>query len=165
MKISLNWLRDYFDVEAGADEIAKRLTLAGLEVEAITRMGDADGVVVAEVISSKKHPNADALTIVTVNDGSGATEVVCGAPNVPAPGGKVAWAKPGARLPKLGVLEPKKIRGVVSPGMLCAEDELGLSEDHAGIIHLPRDAKAGSDAMAELRDVVLEVNVTTNRPD
>jgi phenylalanyl-tRNA synthetase beta chain len=165
MKISLNWLRDYVAVDASAEEIAKRLTLAGLEVEGVARIGDADGVVVAEVISSKKHPNADALTIVTVTDGSAETEVVCGAPNVPAPGGKVAWARPGARLPKLGVLEPKKIRGVVSPGMLCAEDELGLSEDHAGIIHLPKDAKVGSDAMAELRDVVLEVNVTTNRPD
>jgi phenylalanyl-tRNA synthetase beta chain len=165
MKISLQWLRDYVDVDASPEEIAKRLTLAGLEVEGVARLGDAEGVVVAEVLSAKKHPNADALTIVTVTDGGAPTEVVCGAPNVPAAGGKVAWAKPGARLPKLGVLEPKKIRGVVSPGMLCAEDELGLSEDHAGIIHLPADAKVGSDAMADLRDVVFEVNVTTNRPD
>src|SRR5262245_29859477 len=139
MKISLDWLRDYVAVSASAEDIARRLTMAGLEVESLTHIGDAEGVVVAEVLSSKKHPNADALTIVTVTDGGAPTEVVCGAPNVPAAGGKVAWAKPGARLPKLGVLEPKKIRGVVSPGMLCAEDELGLSEDHAGIIHLPKD--------------------------
>src|SRR5262249_21887150 len=166
MKVSLDWLKDYVALEADAEDIAKRLTMAGIEVESITCLGDATGVVVAEVLESRKHPNADNLFIVTVTDGGGRrTEVVCGAPNVPAPGGKVAWARRGARLPQIGEVQARKIRGVMSPGMLCAEDELGIGEEHDGIIHLPADMAVGADAMTRLRDVVLELNVTTNRPD
>jgi phenylalanyl-tRNA synthetase beta chain len=165
MRVSLSWVRDHVALTQPPEEVAHRLTMAGLETEKIERIGDATGVVVAEVLAKQPHPNADTLTIVTVTDGRERAEVVCGAPNVPPVGGKVAWAKPGARLPKFGVLEPKKIRGVMSPGMLCAEDELGLSEDHAGIIHLPTNAEVGSDALVDLRDTVLELNVTTNRPD
>jgi phenylalanyl-tRNA synthetase beta chain len=165
MKVSLGWLRDFVRIEAAPEEIAMRLTLAGLEVEALSRVGDAQGIVVAEVQSIRKHPDAVALTLVTVTDGRETAEVVCGATNVPAAGGKVAWARPGARLPGLGVIEPRRIRGVLSPGMLCAEDELGLSEDHTGIVILPGKAQPGADALEELRDVVFEINVTTNRPD
>src|SRR5262249_13949680 len=122
MKISLNWLREYVAIEALPEELAHRLTMAGFEVESMTKLGDAQGIVVAEVISSKKHPKANSLTLVTVTDGTGPTEVVCGASNVPGPGGKVAWARPGSRLPGIGEIAPKEIRGIVSPGMLCAED-------------------------------------------
>src|ERR1051325_10406760 len=101
MKVSLEWLKDYVALSADADDIAKRLTMAGIEVESLVRLGEATGVVVAEVLETRKHPNADNLSIVTVTDGGGRrTDVVCGASNVPGPGGRVAWAEPGGRLPQ-----------------------------------------------------------------
>ena len=168
MKVSVNWLRRLTGVAATADEIARRLTAAGLEVEGTTRLGGFIGVVVAEVVAKRKHPSADKLTLVDVIDGSGTTtQVVCGAPNVPDAGGKVAWARPGARLPDGRVLEPREVRGVVSPGMLCAEDELGLGESHEGIILLDAGAQPGDDVapLLGLPDTILELNVTPNRPD
>ena len=170
MKISFNWLRELVDLKPGvtADSVSEKLSLAGLEVESIERRGrDLSGVVVAEVRGKRPHPGADTLTLVRVVAGGGEEEVVCGAPNVPAPGGKVVWAPPGAKLPGGRTLDRRDIRGVSSPGMLCSEVELGIGEDTAGILILPPDAPVGADLARHigLLDEVLEVNVTPNRPD
>jgi phenylalanyl-tRNA synthetase beta chain len=151
-----------------ADSVAQKLTLAGLEVESIDRRGrDVRGVVVAEVLGKRPHPGAEKLSIVRVRAGGGEEEVVCGAPNVPAPGGLVAWAPPGATLPGGRTLERKEVRGVSSPGMLCSEVELGMSDAGDGILILSPAAMAGADVATYLGlvDEVLEVNVTPNRPD
>ncbi|HTA18803.1 MAG TPA: phenylalanine--tRNA ligase subunit beta, partial [Polyangia bacterium] len=131
MKISFNWLRELVELPPGvtADAVAARLTLAGLEVESIDRRGrELGGVVVAEVLARKPHPGSDKLSIVRVRAGGAEEDVVCGAPNVPAAGGLVAWAPPGARLPGGITLARKEVRGVSSPGMLCSEVELGMGE-------------------------------------
>ncbi len=170
MKISFNWLRELCELAPGvtADSVAERLTLAGLEVESIERRGrDVGGVLVAEVRGTRPHPNAEKLSIVRLIADGAEEEVVCGAPNVPAPGGKVAWAPPGARLPGGRTLDRREIRGVMSPGMMCSEVELGIGEAGDGILILSPEATAGSDLAryAGLLDEVLEVNVTPNRPD
>jgi phenylalanyl-tRNA synthetase beta chain len=170
MKISFNWLRELVELAPGvtADSVAERLTLAGLEVESIERRGrDTSGVVIAEVRGSRPHPSADKLSIVRVVAGGAEDEVVCGAPNVPAAGGRVAWAAPGATLPGGLRLERREVRGVSSPGMLCSERELGISEASDGILILSPQAPVGADLAREigLLDEVLEVNVTPNRPD
>ncbi len=100
MRVSWNWLGDLVELAGTPREVAARLTMAGLEVETVTELGNAfSGVVVAEVLARRPHPKSAKLTIVTVTDGSGPTEVVCGAPNVPDAGGKVLWARPGGKLP------------------------------------------------------------------
>ena len=173
MKVSFNWLRELVELKPGvtADSVAQRLTLVGLEVESIERRGrDVAGVVVAEVRGARPHPSAEKLTLVRVVAGGAQpeeVEVVCGAKNVPAAGGKVAWAPPGATLPGGRKLERKDVRGVSSPGMLCSEVELGISEASDGILILSPDAPAGADLARQigLLDEVLEVNVTPNRPD
>jgi len=175
MKVSFNWLRELVELKPGvtADSVAQQLTLVGLEVESIERRGrDVSGVVVAEVRGSRPHPGAEKLTLVRVVAGGAQpdeVEVVCGAKNVPGPGGKVAWAPPGATLPGGRKLERKDVRGVSSPGMLCSEVELGISEASDGILILSPDASVsvGADLAAQigLLDEVLEVNVTPNRPD
>src|SRR5262245_55793832 len=170
MKISFNWLRELCELRPGvtADQVAERLTLAGLEVESIERRGrDVRGVVVAEVRGSRPHPAAEKLTVVRLAAGGAETEVICGAPNVPPAGGKVAWAGPGAVLPGGRTIERKEIRGFSSPGMICSEVELGIGEQADGILILPAGATAGADVMSQLGvlDEVLEVNVTPNRPD
>jgi len=172
MKISFNWLRELVDLKPGvtAEAVAERLTLAGLEVESIDRRGrDVRGVKVAEVCGARPHPGAEKLRIVRVRLSPGATEeeVVCGAPNVPPPGGRVAWAPPGASLPGGHTLERREIRGFSSPGMLCSEAELGMSDSAEGIVILPTSTPLGADLSSALGllDEVLEVNVTPNRPD
>ncbi len=174
MKISFNWLRELVELPPGvtAASVGERLTLAGLEVEAIERRGrEVRGVQVAEVRGVRPHPGAEKLSIVRVRvragDGAVEEEVVCGAPNVPAPTGLVAWAPPGASLPGGRTLDRREIRGVASPGMLCSEAELGISEASEGILILPRSTPLGSDVASALGliDEVLEVNVTPNRPD
>lgn len=170
MKISFNWLRELVELRPGvtADSVAERLTLAGLEVESIERRGrDLGGVVVAEVRGVRPHPTADKLSIVRVSSGGGEEEVVCGAPNVPAPGGRVAWAAPGAVLPGGRKIERKEVRGFSSPGMLCSEVELGIGEGGEGILILPPTSPLGADLAGTIGvlDEVLEVNVTPNRPD
>jgi phenylalanyl-tRNA synthetase beta chain len=163
--LELAELPDRIDWERGAEA----LTGAGLEVEEVERLGDGfSGVVVAEVVGKRPHPKAERLTLVDVitEAGGAATEVVCGAANVPEPGGRVLWARPGARLPGLEI-EPREIKGVVSAGMLCAEDELGLGDDHDGIVILDRGAPLGAvaqDALG-LRDIVFDIGVPANRPD
>src|SRR5499427_6532273 len=173
MKVSFNWLRELVELKPGvtADSVAKQLSLVGLEVESIERRGrDVSGVVIAEVRGTRPHPSAEKLTLVRVVAGGAEeeeVEVVCGAKNVPAAGGKVAWAPPGATLPGGRRLERKDVRGVSSPGMLCSEVELGISEASDGILILSPDAPAGAELARHvgLLDEVLEVNVTPNRPD
>ena len=132
MKISFNWLRELVELPPGvtAAAVGRAADAGGLEVEAIERRGrDVRGVQVAEVRGVRPHPGAEKLRIVRVRAAGGAEEeVVCGAPNVPAPGGLVAWAPPGASLPGGRTLDRREIRGVVSPGMICSEVELGISE-------------------------------------
>jgi phenylalanyl-tRNA synthetase beta chain len=170
MKISFNWLRELCELAPGvtADSVAEKLTLAGLEVESIERRGrDLSGVVTAEVRARRPHPGAEKLSIVRLWAGGAEEDVVCGAPNVPAPGGKVAWAAPGAKLPGGRTLDRREIRGVMSPGMICSEVELGIGEEGDGILILSPETPAGVELARHvgLLDEVLEVNVTPNRPD
>ena len=131
MKISYSWLKDYLDFEQTPDEVADILTLTGLEVEEVYKSGsDLTGVVVGKVLTSEKHPNADKLSICTVNTGSETVQIICGAPNVAA-GQTVAVATVGSTLPLILpdgsnlVIRKSKIRGEISEGMICAEDEFG----------------------------------------
>ena len=170
MKISFNWLRELVELSPGVtpDAVAEKLTLAGLEVESVERRGrDVRGVVVAEVLGSRPHPGSDKLSIVRVRASGGEEEVVCGAPNVPGPRGLVAWAPPGATLPGGRTLERKEVRGVWSPGMLCSELELGISDRGDGILILSPTALPGDELASHLGllDEILDVNVTPNRPD
>ncbi len=170
-----SWLSELveFDREVTAEEAATALTGAGLEVEEFRRVGDDfSGVVIAEVVSKEKHPSADKLTVVKVIDSEGGEPVVvvCGASNVPEAGGRVLWARPGARLPGAFELGSKKLKGIESAGMLCAEDELGLGDGHDGIVVLgPEAATAalGSEAQDALglRDVVFDLCIPANRAD
>jgi len=173
MKISLNWLRGLVELPPGADaeRVAAALTGQGLEVEGIEPKGrDLSGVVVAEVLDIRPHPKADKLRIVRVRAGSheqDTADVVCGAPNVPPPGNRVCWAQPGARLPGGKTLETREVRGVMSPGMLCSEPEMGLGEQGDGILILSPSANPGDNVAVYVGavDDVLEVNVTPNRGD
>jgi phenylalanyl-tRNA synthetase beta chain len=174
-----SWLLELAELErdVSADEGARLLTGAGLEVEAALRLGGAfSGVVVAEVVAAERHPRADRLTVVDVIDrpGGPAARVVCGAPNVPPPGGRVLWARPGAVLPGDGgatvQIAKRALKGVESAGMLCSEKELGIGDDASGIAVLVGDeAKAALGASAEdalhLADTVLDVSAPANRPD
>lgn len=170
MKVPLKWLSEYVPVTAPVDHVAERLTMAGIEVGAIERVGESwQGVTVALVTEVQPHPNADRLRLVTVDFGGGTNTVVCGAPNV-APGQKVAYACLGAQLidghtGETAVLKAAKIRGVVSEGMVCSEKELGLSEDHTGILELPPQAPVGAELREYLGDAVLDLELTPNRPD
>ncbi len=176
MKISLNWLADLIDISLEPHALAKKLTMAGLPVESITQLGGGfEGVIVAEVRAKAPHPKAEKLTLVQVWDGTATFDVVCGAANVPAPGGKVLWARPGARLPGGLSIGSKELRGVKSAGMLCSESELGLGEGHDGIIVLAPDEHENDAAAAApgsraqdalgLGDTVLDIELTPNRGD
>jgi phenylalanyl-tRNA synthetase beta chain len=174
MKISCNWLSEYLSGSYSPETLAERITLAGLEVEEIIEHGRAlPGVVIGKVLEVEKHPDADRLTVCKVDIGTEISQIVCGAPNV-AQGQTVAVATVGTTLPikdKEGndlVLRRAKIRGVESAGMICAEDELGLSEDHSGIMILADELKVGmsfDEAMQRKSDHVLEISITPNRPD
>jgi phenylalanyl-tRNA synthetase beta chain len=173
MKLSFNWLASLVTLPPGTRpaEVAERLSRSGLEVESITPRGhELSGIRVAAVLGISPHPGAEKLRIVRLTLGDGIEhQVVCGAPNVPGPGGKVAWAPPGATLPGGITLGRKEIRGVESPGMICSERELGLGEDEDGILVLSDEPAAvvGADLVKALglADVVFEVNVTPNRSD
>ncbi|MBU0714452.1 MAG: phenylalanine--tRNA ligase subunit beta [Verrucomicrobia bacterium] len=167
MKVPLSWLKEFVAIEVTPEALVERLTFAGLEVEGLTRIGsDFKDIVVGEVISVNPHPNADRLTLCDVATGRETVRVVCGAPNVRA-GNKVPFAAIGAVLPNGMKIKSAKIRGEASFGMLCAEDELGLSEDHAGLMQLPCDIPAGTPLIEVVGgpDVVLTIEVTPNRPD
>ncbi|MEX2247076.1 MAG: phenylalanine--tRNA ligase subunit beta [Dehalococcoidia bacterium] len=171
MRISLKWLRSYVDLRLPPEELAAKLTMAGLAVDEIVRTGGwGPEVRAAQVDVVKPHPNADRLRVVTVEVSPGERHtVVCGAPNVAA-GQKVAFATVGARVRdghtgKETVLKAATIRGVESAGMVLSERELGLSEEHEGILVLPDDAVPGTPLSEVLGDVLFEVSVTPNRPD
>lgn len=167
MRLSLNWLKDFVDLTVDAQVLADRLTMAGLEVEAVEAVvPEFSGVVVGKVTRVEPHPQADRLQVAEVQDGARTYQVVCGAPNV-APGCLYPFAPPGATLSKDRKVKAAKLRGVVSEGMLLAEDELGLSGDHPGLMEIPQDIPLGGDLAAALNlsDTVLEVAVTPNRPD
>jgi phenylalanyl-tRNA synthetase beta chain len=170
MKVPVSWIREYVDVPWDSQELAHRLTMAGVEVSAVTEHGGSwDGVVVGKVISVDPHPNADRLQLATVDTGDQNTTVVCGAPNIQS-GQKVAFAKLGTSLinPRTGdlqALERVKIRGVHSEGMVCSELELGLGEDHTGILVLEDSALVGMPLAHYKADTILELEVTPNRPD
>lgn len=169
MKVSLNWLKNYIDISNySVLDLKNILTNAGLEVEAIEEIGKSlEGFVVGEVVSKEKHPNADKLSVCKVNDGKEIHQVICGAPNVEA-GQKIVFAPLGVVIPGTGEkLKKAKIRGVESFGMICSEMELGLGEDHTGILVLDNSAPVGM-PFAEylnLEDYVLEIGITPNRPD
>jgi len=169
LKISLNWIKEYVNLDGiSTEEIVEKLTMSGLEVEDyIDQNKKYSGIIVGLVKEVKKHPDADKLTVCSVYDGKTDLQVVCGAPNV-KDGQNVVFAPIGTIIPK-GEMEMKKakIRGVESYGMICAEDELELSDDHSGIMVLNDDLSAGtsiSDAL-KLNDVILEIAITPNRPD
>jgi len=168
MKFTLSWLKKYIDTDATLDEILEKLTTIGIEVEKVEdRAKDLNGFVVAEVIECNKHPDADRLNVTTIDTGSEKIQVVCGAPNCRL-GMKGVFAPSGSYIPGLDVrLKKAKIRGVESNGMLCSERELCLSEEHDGIIELPKELTVGSlaaDALG-LNDPVIEIEVTPNRGD
>ena len=168
MKFTLAWLHDHLDTDAALETIVEKLTLVGLEVEEVVDpAARLAGFEVAEIIAAEKHPEADKLQICTVVSGQGEQKLVCGAPNARA-GLKGILAQQGAVIPSNGmVLGKAKIRGVESNGMMCSGAELGLSDDHDGIIELPADAVIGMAAAEALgqTDPMIEIGITPNRPD
>src|SRR5882724_8190758 len=167
MKFSVNWLREFVELPPSIDALAELLTMSGVEIEAIEKRGaDFDRVVVAQIIESKSHPNADRLTVCVVDDGSGTKrQIVCGAKNYKVDD-KVPLALPGAELTGGLKIRASKLRGVESEGMLCSAKELGVAEDATGLLILSPEAKIG----APIRDLfppdtILDVEITPNRGD
>lgn len=167
MLISLEWLKQYVDINESIDELENGLTMIGQEVEAIEEQGKyLNNVVVAELISVEKHPEAEKLTVCKVNTGKGEVQIVCGAKNHKT-GDKVAAALEGAVLPGDFKIKKTKLRGVESCGMLCSEKELEISDAHDGIMILPSSAVVGTPLKEYLsqNDIVFELEITPNRPD
>jgi len=170
MKISLNWLKEYVDITVSPAEIANKLTMAGMEVKGLQVIGgDWQNIVVGQIIAINPHPNADRLSLPTVDFGAEQQTVVCGAPNLRV-GDKIAFAPVGAQLidghsGQLFRLKSAKIRGVVSSGMVCSEKELGISDSHQGIIVLPAETPVGTPLADCLGDVIFDLDITPNRPD
>ena len=174
MKVTLNWLKQYVEFDWSPEALADRLTMIGIEVEGVVKLGgELDGVVVAQVITKDKHPNADKLTVCRVSDGKGERQIVCGAQNFNA-GDKVPMILPGYSLPaKPGeppfTIKVGKIRGVESHGMMCSPQELGLGDLVEGLLILREDAQVGQPFAEYLgrtgSDVVYDLEITPNRPD
>lgn len=175
MKISYNWLKDYLDIELKPEALSELLTDCGLEVEGLEKWqsvkGGMEGIVIGQVVSCEKHPDADRLSITTVDTGAGEPlPIVCGAPNVAA-GQKVVVATVGTTLyqgEESFVIKKAKLRGQPSEGMICAEDEIGLGTEHDGIIVLNTDAKVGmaaADYFGIEEDTIFEIGLTPNRTD
>ena len=172
MKLSYNWLKDYLVSDLTPQQIADAMTDIGIEVDSVEEQeeipGGLAGVVVARVLECAAHPDSDHLHITKVDDGTGEPlTVVCGAPNVAA-GQKVLFARIGTVLPGDFKIKKSKIRGVESFGMICAEDELGIGNDHAGIMVLPEEAVVGTPAKDYLglkTEAVIEYEITANRVD
>ncbi len=169
MKVSLNWLNEYINLkDIPLNDIIDKLTYAGLEVEdVVDQAKNFENMFVGFVKERKKHPNADKLSLCIVSDGDKEYNVVCGAANVEA-GQKIAFAKIGTLIPSSGLkLEKVKIRGVVSEGMICSEKEIGLGEDHEGILVLDASLKEGVplEQALKMNDAILEIAVTPNRAD
>ena len=167
MKVTLNWLKDFVEIDMAVKDLVHLLTMAGLEVEGAVTTGEGfDKVVVAEIKKIRKHPNADKLSLVEAKTGQETLSIVCGAENI-REGQKVPLALVGAKLPNGVEIRRSKIRGEISEGMLCSETELGLGQDAAGIMILsPALALGGNVGEAlGLKDTVLDISVTPNRPD
>lgn len=175
MRISLNWLQQYIEIPWKPEDLAERLTMVGLEVESIERLGNKyRGFVIGKVLEVKKHPNAERLTVCNVYTGKENIQIVCGAPNV-APGQKVAVGLVGTEVPrnqhdpntKPFIITKLNIRGVESNGMICSAYELDLGEDKDGILVFDQNAKVGISLAKylDIDDVVLDIGITPNRPD
>ena len=167
MKVSVKWLKEFVDFDLSVEELATRLTDAGLEVETITAVGqDLDRVVVGEVRKVSKHPRVDKLSVCQVDVGSENLQIVCGAPNVETKA-KVPVALIGAELPGGIQITRSSLKGVDSHGMICSEKELDIGEDEAGIMLLDSDLKVGESISSALglEDYVLDLDLTPNRPD
>jgi len=170
MKVPLRWLREYLDVSLPPAELAEKLTMAGMEVKGWQAIGGSwENIVIGQIAAINPHPNADRLTLPTVDLGTEQQTVVCGAPNLKL-GDKVVFARVGARLidghtGEAFRLKAAKIRGVASSGMVCSEKELGISESHEGILVLPADAPVGTPLADYLGDVIFDLDITPNRPD
>src|SRR4051794_138657 len=174
MKVTLNWLRQYVDFNWPPEELTERLTMLGLEVEGVQKLGgEFEGIVVAQVLQKDRHPNADKLWLCRVADGQGERQIVCGAQNFNV-GDKVPLILPGSSLPAKPGEQPftikvGKIRGVESHGMMCSPQELGLPDQVDGLLLLKPEAKVGQPFAEYLgrtgSDVVYDLEVTPNRPD
>ena len=168
MKFTLGWLKQHLETEASLEAIAAKLTALGLEVESVTdRAKELAAFTVGYVVEAKPHPNADRLRVCIVDTGKEKVQVVCGAPNART-GMKGVFAPVGSHIPGTGLdLKKGVIRGVESNGMLCSAREMGLGEDHDGIIDLPADAPVGKPfaSVMGLDDPVIDVAVTADRPD
>ena len=174
MELSYNWLKELVpELPGDPHRVAEKLTAVGLEVEAIRQVGHGlDGLLIAQVVTAEPHPSRDKLQLVTVRVTAAGREqtVVCGAGNVPSPGGLTVLAPLGATLPAIGMtLTPRKLGGVLSEGMLCSETELGLGGDADGILTFPAGRfPAGTSfysAFPTAADTIFSVGVTPNRPD
>ncbi len=168
MKFTLSWLKDHLDTQANLKTITDTLTAIGLEVEGVTDNGaQLAPFTVAHVLKAEQHPNADKLRVCQVDIGGETVQVVCGAPNART-GLRVVFARSGLTVPGTGLtLKPSEIRGVASNGMLVSEREMGLSQEHDGIIEMPEDAPVGVPfaQVLGLDDPVIEINITPNRQD
>jgi phenylalanyl-tRNA synthetase beta chain len=167
VRVSRRWLDEFLPEPLPLSDLLRLFPSLGFDVDSVTPLGPGfSGVVVGRVLDVQKHPNADRLSLCRVSDGARERSVVCGAPNVAA-GQVVAFAPPGARLPGGWTLEPARIRGVDSEGMICSASELGLGLESDGILVLEEGARPGTDAASLLgeADDALEVDVTANRPD
>ncbi len=169
MKVPIKWLKDYVDIDLSPRELAHVLTMSGTE-SGLKYIGESwEGVIIGQIAGIEPHPNADRLRLATVDIGSGMQTVVCGAPNLTI-GDKIAFASVGAYLTdghtgEKSVLKPARIRGVESCGMVCSEMELGMSKNHEGILVLAPEAPLGKPLAEFLSDIVLDIDVTPNRPD
>jgi len=168
MKISLNWLKEYVDIDCTPEELADTLTTLGLEIESVERPGGGiSGVFVGQILAIEKHPEADKIVICQTDVGQGAPlQICCGATNMKV-GDKVPTAIDGAVLPGDFKIAKRKMRGVESHGMMCSGKELGVGDEHSGLLILPADTPVGIDAKQALGldDVIFEIEVTPNRAD
>ena len=166
MKISYNWLKRYIDLKLSPEELKDKMTFAGIEVEAVEELGkELRQIKIAHVVKCEQHPNAEKLSVCQVDDGTETVQVICGAPNC-KDGIKVAFAGIGTQIQDFKI-KKAKLCGEMSFGMLCSEDELGISDNHDGIMILPEDASIGTDLASYLgiEDTCYDVEITPNRPD
>src|SRR5690606_23699092 len=167
MKFSEQWLRSWSNPAVDREELVAKLSMVGLEVDAVTPVaGEFSGVVVGEILSAEQHPDADKLRVCKVSNGSETFQVVCGAPNA-RPGIKVPFAMVGAVLGEDFKIKKAKLRGVESFGMLCSASELNISDDNSGLLELAAEAPVGSDIREylHLNDASIEIGLTPNRGD
>ena len=166
MIVAIDWLRSFVDFNESSEELAELLSNLGLEAEVSKVPNNIPGVIIALVKETKKHPNADKLQICKISDGKNIYQIICGAPNIKA-GQKIALATVGSKLPGDFIIKKANIRGIESYGMVCSESELGLSDEHEGILVLPEELKIGEDFIVAhgYKFLSVEIDVTPNRPD